>query len=62
MVHFFSHEKPWNHSYFHLPYATKWRETLFKTSFAWDFFENYKNQFENYKNQFVCVSGVYFKG
>ncbi|MCH4602046.1 glycosyltransferase family 8 protein, partial [Helicobacter pylori] len=51
MVHFFSHEKPWNHSYFHLPYATKWHETLFKTSFAWDFFENYKNQFENYKNQ-----------
>uniref|UniRef100_UPI001E291A33 glycosyltransferase family 8 protein n=1 Tax=Helicobacter pylori TaxID=210 RepID=UPI001E291A33 len=51
MVHFFSHEKPWNHSYFHLPYATKWHETLFKTSFAWGFFENYKNQFENYKNQ-----------
>ncbi|GAA7375258.1 glycosyltransferase family 8 protein [Helicobacter pylori] len=51
IVHFFSNEKPWNHSYFHLPYATKWHETLFKTSFAWDFFENYKNQFENYKNQ-----------
>ncbi|MFT2623673.1 glycosyltransferase family 8 protein [Helicobacter pylori] len=52
MVHFFSHEKPWNHSYFHLPYATKWHETLFKTSFALDFFEDYKNQFEDYKNQF----------
>ncbi|AJD65827.1 lipopolysaccharide biosynthesis protein [Helicobacter pylori] len=52
MVHFCSHEKPWKDSYFHLPYATKWHETLFKTSFALDFFENYRNQFENYKNQF----------
>ncbi|GAA9043929.1 glycosyltransferase family 8 protein [Helicobacter pylori] len=56
MVHFFGHEKPWNHSYFHLPYATKWHETLFKTSFALDFFENYKNQFENYKNQVENLS------
>ncbi len=56
MVHFFSHEKPWKDSYFHLPYATKWRETLFKTSFALDFFENYKNQFENYKNQVENLS------
>ncbi len=50
MVHFFSHEKPWNHAYFHIPYATKWHETLFKTSFALDFFENYKNQVENLSN------------
>ncbi|WJJ07679.1 glycosyltransferase family 8 protein [Helicobacter pylori] len=56
MVHFFSYEKPWNHSYFHLPYATKWHETLFKTSFALGFFENYKNQFENYKNQVEGIS------
>ncbi|GAA9588118.1 glycosyltransferase family 8 protein [Helicobacter pylori] len=56
MVHFFSDEKPWKDSYFHLPYATKWRETLFKTSFALDFFENYKNQFENYKNQVEGIS------
>ncbi|WP_154437198.1 glycosyltransferase family 8 protein [Helicobacter pylori] len=56
MVHFFSHEKPWKDSYFHLPYATKWHETLFKTSFALDFFENYRNQFENYKNQVENLS------
>ncbi|WQS95279.1 glycosyltransferase family 8 protein [Helicobacter pylori] len=56
MVHFFSHEKPWNHSFFHIPYATKWHETLFKTSFALDLFENYKNQFENYKNQVENLS------
>ncbi|MDI9251823.1 glycosyltransferase family 8 protein [Helicobacter sp. 219-2] len=56
MVHFFSGEKPWKDSYFYLPYATKWRETLFKTSFALDFFENYKNQFENYKNQVENLS------
>ncbi len=56
MVHFFGGEKPWKDSYFHLPYATKWHETLFKTSFALDFFENYRNQFENYKNQVENLS------
>ncbi len=48
MVHFFSHEKPWKDSYFHLPYATKWHETLFKTSFDSLVFENLVGKIETF--------------
>ncbi|GAA6988462.1 glycosyltransferase family 8 protein [Helicobacter pylori] len=44
MIHFYSHEKPWNFHYFHLPYAAEWRKMLFNTPFALDYFEDYQRQ------------------